>query len=72
MVVTSLLDTQRRFTSFRSTNVRFRFDSLALSPIPDAVGWIVVTANLVSFQRRKTLIFKYDSANKQNEQLMNR
>ena len=72
MVVTSLLDTQRHSTSFRSTNVRFRFDSLALSPIPDAVDWIVVNANLVSFKRRNILIFKYDSVNKQNEQLINR
>ena len=67
MVVTSLLDTQRR-----STNVRFCFDSLALSPIPNAVDWIVVTVNLVSFQKSNILVFKYDSVNKQNEQLINR
>ena len=72
MVVLSLLDTQCRSTSLRSTNVRFHSDSLVLSPIPDVVNWIVVTASLDSFQRTNNLIFKYASVNKQNEQLMNR
>ena len=50
MVVPSLLDTQCCSTSVRSTNTRFHFDSLALSPFPDAVNKIVVTTSLDSFQ----------------------